>query len=45
MAATTPTATATITAPATNSRSPRGVASLKWAGVPRACTTTTQATP
>jgi hypothetical protein len=44
MAAITPMAMATITAPATNSRSSKGVVSLKWAGTPRACWTTTQAT-
>jgi hypothetical protein len=44
MAAITPMAMATITAPAMNSRSSRGVVSLKWAGTPRACWTVTQAT-
>ena len=44
MAAITTMATATITAPAMNSRSSRAVASLKWAGIPRACWTVTQAT-
>jgi hypothetical protein len=44
MAAITPMATATITAPPMNRRSSSAVVSLKWAGTPRACWMTTQAT-